>query len=296
MDDDLRLLAAALAKPEPSADTVERRRHQLRNTMREPARAPRRRRSRRPLLALGTAAATAAAAVTVIVASDTGPSAPPPSRNGTAVAEMSGPQVLLAAATVAEAQPATSGTYWYVRSAGRSGTANAGTYESWTTADGRRWYRAEGKAVTRLPGRHPIALERAGLELAEIERLPTDPEELKKALLEGASGVPAAEKGDITQETLMLMLLSDLLVELPAPPKVRAAALRALAALPHVENKGKAPGGQSLLFAGDGGGTKLLVDLKNAAVQTEGYADVNGKQESMGVRTTTARWTDEPPR
>ncbi|QFG22748.1 CU044_5270 family protein [Actinomadura sp. WMMB 499] len=291
MDDDLRLLAATLTKPEPSADTVERRRHQLQNEMRRPARA--RRRSRRPLIAIGTAAATAAAAVAIVVTDGGSPA--PPSGDRTTVAQMSGPQVLLAAATVAESQPKTSGTYWHIEQAGRPGTPMAGTVETWTTVDGRKWVRIDDGKLTRRPGRHPIALRGTDLELADIEKLPTTPEELKKALLEWASRGTWTE-AQITQESNMVYWLSSLLAELPAPPKVRAAALRALATLPNVENRGKVPGGQSLVFAGDGGGTKLVIDLENATVNGEGYADINGTEEGMGAITTTAGWTDEPPR
>ncbi|MFD0532629.1 hypothetical protein ACFQY7_01240 [Actinomadura luteofluorescens] len=98
------------------------------------------------------------------------------------------------------------------------------------------------------------------------------------------------------RETLTIMLLENLLSEVPAPPKVRAAALRALASLPDVKNLGRVPGGQSLQFSGQGGGTKLVVDPKTSAVSGEGYADINGRQESMGQTTITAAWTNEPPR
>ncbi|MFG2088662.1 MULTISPECIES: hypothetical protein [unclassified Spirillospora] len=104
------------------------------------------------------------------------------------------------------------------------------------------------------------------------------------------------ENAEITEETHLLLLLTGLLGDVPAPPKVRAAALRALAALPHVENRGKVPGGQSLLFAADGGGTNLVVNPKTSAVNAEGFADINGGRESMGSTNSTSGWTNELPR
>ncbi|MGW2309639.1 CU044_5270 family protein [Actinomadura luteofluorescens] len=287
--DDLQLLEAALTKPEPSAETLDRRRHQLQNTMRGPVRTHR---SRRPMLAIG---ATAAAGTVAVAVAATGALAPGSAhKDRTTTAEMSGSQVLLVAATTAETKPAASGTYWHVKNVGATGTAQ--TFESWTTTDGRRWVRVQGGAVTKLPGRHPITVRRTHLRMEQVAKLPASPSALKARLL-GSATVPAKDsKNPAVRETLTIMLLENLLSEVPAPPKVRAAALRALASLPDVKNLGRVPGGQSLQFSGQGGGTKLVVDPKTSAVSGEGYADINGRQESMGQTTTTAAWTNEPPR
>src|SRR3954463_13131468 len=105
--DELQLLRAVLTEPDPSGDVVDRSRQRLRTTMRDPAR---RRRAPWMAAALGL---TAAATVAVVIASNvtappTAPAGPP------AAADLSGRQVLLAAATTAESRPATSGTYWHV--------------------------------------------------------------------------------------------------------------------------------------------------------------------------------------
>ncbi|TDB94877.1 CU044_5270 family protein [Actinomadura sp. 7K534] len=284
--DDLQLIGATLTKPEPSAETIERGRHQLQNAMREPVR---RRRAWRPVLAIGVAAATGAAAVALV----TGGGSPDPAGEGTATVQMSGPQVLLAAATVAETKPAASGTYWHVKSVAPN-SANFKTFESWTTVDGRQWVRYDEGALKKLPGRHPITVRGTRLGLAQIAELPTSAAELKATLLN--SRTTGQKRAQITEETNLLLLLTDLLSDVPAPPKVRAAALRALATLPHVKNLGKVPGGQSLLFAADGGGTELVVNPETSEVNAEGYADVNGKRESMGGISSTSRWTDELPR
>ncbi|TDC58937.1 hypothetical protein E1200_32740 [Actinomadura sp. GC306] len=286
--DDLRLLGATLTKPDPSDETVEAGRRRLQIAMREPVR---RRRARRPVIAIGVAVATGGAAVAIVVGGGGAPDAG--SKDGTAVVQMSGSQVLLAAATAAETKPAGSGRYWYVRSHSPS-SANYKTFESWTTVDGRQWSRFDGGALETSPERSPITVRGTRLGLAEIAELPTSANELKATLLK--SRTTEQRRAQITEETSLLVLLTDLLSDVPAPPKVRAAALRALATLPHVKNLGKAPGGQKLLFAGDGGGTKLVVNPKTSEVSAEGYADVNGKQESMGGTTSASRWTDELPR
>lgn len=287
--DELQLLEATLTKPAPSADVIDRRRHQLQDTMRGPVRARRSRLSRRPMIMIGVTAATAAASV-AIVATDAAP--PSPSKDGEIAVQMSGSQVLLVAATAAESKPATTGTYWHVKSVGPEHRI----YESWTKTDGQRWYRLQGEPVTKLPGRHPIRVRRTDLGVAQIAKLPTSAAALKVKLLKSAT-VPAKNSKDpMVKETFTIMLLGDLLSRVPAPPKVRAAAFRALAELPHIKNQGRVSGGQSLLFSGQGGGTKLVVDPKTTAVSAEGFADINGKQESMGGSTITAGWTDRLPR
>src|SRR2546423_201221 len=61
------------------------------------------------------------------------PAAPPPQAVAPVV---TGQEVLLAAATVAERTPAGTGKYWHVK-------ITEGTFalEFWTTADGHQWYR-----------------------------------------------------------------------------------------------------------------------------------------------------------
>ncbi|RFU39305.1 hypothetical protein DZF91_23110, partial [Actinomadura logoneensis] len=62
MDDDLRVLADTLAKPDPARDVVDRRRHQLQNAMRGgAARAPGRRRVHWAVGGTGLTAGVAAA-------------------------------------------------------------------------------------------------------------------------------------------------------------------------------------------------------------------------------------------
>ena len=113
---DLQTLRAALTSDEVPQDVVDRSRHRLQNRM---LAAPRRR--MRPLtLGAGLVAAAAAAAVVVATLPGTPASTPPQ-----AVAPVvTGQQVLLAAATVAEQSPAGTGKYWHVKT-----TEAKGVYE-----------------------------------------------------------------------------------------------------------------------------------------------------------------------
>ncbi|MFV2172565.1 CU044_5270 family protein [Actinomadura sp. LOL_016] len=281
--DDLKIIEAALTKPEPSSDTIDRRRHQLQNAMREPVRA---RRSRRPFIAIGVTAATAVAAVTVVTSGGESPGQP---GDRSPVVQMSGRQALLAAATAAEAGPGASGKYWHVERT-RLHSGEYPTFESWTMADGRQWSRVGDGPVAKVPGRHPIVVPGTDLGMAEIAELPTAPAEMKSALLDTEFKNPETPK-----EMRTLFLLTGLLSRVPAPPKVRATALRVLATLPDVVNTGKADDGQSLVFAWKGGGPKLIVNPKTAAIRTEGSVGANGEAASTGLGVT-ARWTDELPR
>jgi hypothetical protein len=94
---------------------------------------------------------------------------------------------------------------------------------------------------------------------------------------------------------MFLYVLSGLLDEVPAPSKVRAAAFRALAALPHITNLGRVEGGYSLRFAMGDGGTQLVVDPKTTTVMAEGFTSFGGGKQSMGTDTRTGEWTNQLP-
>jgi hypothetical protein len=70
---------------------------------------------------------------------------------------------------------------------------------------------------------------------AEAAKLPTDPVALKKYLL----GIHGRIKDSGAADRWLFSWASQLLVELPAPPGVRAAALRVIADLPDVRSQGR---------------------------------------------------------
>src|ERR1039457_98960 len=138
--DDLKMLGALLAKPDPSRDAFDRGRRRLQETIRGPVR-----RHRARWLGAGLSLTAAAAAVVVVVASVT--SAPAPHHRPATVTQ-SGQQILLAAATSAEQASDGSGAYWHVKTVITD--FPGGGYETWTTRDGETWRRhakTNGKVV-----------------------------------------------------------------------------------------------------------------------------------------------------
>ena len=278
--DDLRALGSVLTKPDPSTEMIGRSRQRLRTTMRGPARRPRTR-----LLAGGLGLTAAAAAATVVIASQ--PTTPTPTPNSPpAQAALSGRQVLLAAATSAEAKPASSGTYWHVKKVSSVSGKHRTTFETWSRKDGMTWMRDGSGPVKVDRSRKSFVLGRTRYTFAQLQRLPTDPGKLKAK----------ARDPQNTFEGVLIYNLDELLYDLPVPPKVRAAAFRALAVLPDITNLGKVRGGQHLRFSIDGAGTDMIVDPKTTNVSDGGFTDFGGDRKSMGTFTWTSGWTNVLPR
>jgi hypothetical protein len=209
--------------------------------------APRRRGGRLGWLVGGTIV-TAAAATFAVVISPAQPGAPAPPGQQQAsppLDELSGQQILLRAADVAQTQPEGTGAYWHV--AQEIPVAGAPKpiqlYQDWTTRDGVHYSMPDG-----YPGVSVINLETGFsvggslLTLARLEGLPTDPDKLKTWMTNGYLRRNTPDD----MAFLVPYGLSNLLWEVPAPPAVRSAALRALAAMPNVANLGAVDGGQAL--------------------------------------------------
>ncbi|WP_020642652.1 CU044_5270 family protein [Amycolatopsis balhimycina] len=288
---DLQTLRAALIPAEPAQDVVDRSRHRLQNRM---LAVPRRR--VRPL-AIGAGLVAAAAAAAVVVA--TLPGAPAPAPQPQAVAPVvTGQQVLLAAATVAERAPAGTGTYWHVRT-----KVDNSAWEYWTKADGKVWFRGEksqGRVVPlALP--MPFRLVAADVTLDQLLALPTEPTTLRDWIANALEHSDArTSAGPLTasdREVALLQSLVSLVSTLPAPPAVRAAAFRAIAAYPGVRALGAVPGGQGLLLPGD---DRLVVDPATGRVNgtsvlvTGDGAMMHGAEP--GSITVSAEWTDRLPK
>ncbi|WIY04357.1 CU044_5270 family protein [Amycolatopsis mongoliensis] len=278
---DLETLRAALLPDEPAQDVVDRSRHRLQNHMLG------RRRKRVLPLAIGAGLAAAAAAVAVVVTAVPGPPAPPPPPQAVAPVDP-GRQILLAAATAAERAQVGAGKYWHTTT--KVGKA---TWEYWTTTDGQEWYRGEithGKAKL-LPRARPIRINGDDdVTLSTILALPADPAALRDWLADGLTrhGTPANQR-----DTAVLQSLIDLVSTVPAPPAVRAAAFRAIAAYPDVS---ALPDGKGVRLPGGG---RLVVDP--ATGQVDGSSvflgpdgqpahDANGDTYAV-----SGEWTDDLP-
>ena len=267
----------------------------------------------------GIGLAAAAVAVAVIAAvmftsgpPRTGPGAPVRStatRHHPATAKQSVQQMLLTAAASAQRAPAGSGSYWYVRVRAATGNGNK-LYlaESWTKRDGQTWIRDQkGGTPIELP-RSPAVLGPfflGGRELTfhQLQHLPADPAALTRWIVTnaarhgGKSGGPVPSKAQERED--IFDSLDSLLSELPAPPQVRAAAFRALAALPGVTSLGQAGGGQGVRFTLLGGQqATLVIDPASGQIRaTNFFVDNQGAEfwQKIPNATITGRWTDTLP-
>lgn len=306
---DLQTLRAALTQDEPSRDVVDRSRHRLRNRIQGGRRAMPR---RTVWLAAGATVTAAAAAVTIVVVPSE-PAAPGGGQSASTTEKktdtgqektVTGPEILLAAATAAEQEPAGSGTYWHVTIT--TDRPKGDEYEYWTKPNGEWWLRSlktggEVMAMA-LYDPMPFGLVGAELTLEQLRALPTDPEALKAfiatAIENGAGMTSAGPLKDVPElfEQAKFDSLLSLVSTLPAPPAVRATAFRAIATYPGVENLGPVPGGQGLLLPDD---VRFVVDPATGRVNgTSRYITSDGGQYTVGEGDTAkivAEWTDTLP-
>ncbi|MFC5180527.1 CU044_5270 family protein [Actinomadura harenae] len=275
---------------------------------------------RRPVRpAWGLAFAGAATAGTLAVALVAGQPNGTPSRNGPAHEAPpradSARTVLLTAAEHAETRP--TGKYWHVETTyARPG---ASVDAEWMTLDGQYWLAF--RTPKPEPGEKSTGLfkEKKGVPLmvtvlgpnpplSALQKLPTDPKALR------ALADRSVAKHDMPY-TLVEVLIG-LLTDQPAPPKVRAAAFRALADVPGVRSLGPATDprgrhGTALAYSTSTPGvqrvtTQLIIDTGTSQVLAKTIAGSKTGRTREGVTKTTpftstllylaAGWTDEGPR
>ena len=239
---------------------------------------------------LGVAAAATTALVLSIGSTPAVPGGNPPVPGGASAARQEGQRILLAAASSAAAQP--SGAYWhFTEKTTVAGTSQ--TDEEWVSHDMKYWSAQPAcgtipaGVVADGPGYGGFAYKRGGylLTYQQTEHLPTNPEALAAWF---ARYTPPGSSTDswIADAVIALEWL------VPTPPLVRAAAFRALAALPIVTGLGPVPGGQGLLITQsrfDGGWEKLVIDPASALVRS----DTNAKGT---ITIEAANWTNQLPR
>ncbi|MBT2206710.1 CU044_5270 family protein [Actinomadura sp. NEAU-AAG7] len=142
------------------------------------------------------------------------------------------------------------------------------------------------------------------MSFTQVRALPTDPaglrDAIRNAMLHNDDGpVPADAQTGFVRECL-----TGLLSDVPAPPKVRAAAYRALAGMPGVKATGAADDGTGRAGVGiliqdrGGAGTRLTIDPKTSFVLAEtrepGGAPLPVKGHTL-IHLQVG-WTDEGPR
>lgn len=302
---DLQTLHAALTGDEPSQDVVDRSRHRLQNRINGGRRAfPK----RTAWLAVGTGltVAVAAAAVAIsVVPSGSSPDTSTSSQATTKTKTVTGQEILLAAATAAEQAPDSSGTYWHLKVTYQRGGHTEDGYETWTKPNGETWSRSAksgGKVVSlALVNSHPFDLFGAGMTLEQLRALPTDPAALQawiaEAITNGAGRTSAGPLKDVPElfEQAKFDSLVSLVSTLPAPPEVRAAAFRALAAYPGVKNLGPVSGGQALELPS---GKRFVVDPATGQLTGTSTYVLDGGTVTMAdgdSATITGEWTDTLP-
>jgi hypothetical protein len=316
---DLKLIGALLAKPGPSQDVVERGRRQLENAIHAPARhrwsgwlamigRPARRRARWLAAGAGISVAAAVAITAVVV----------PSRTSGGLTHLTGRQILLTAARVAQAQPVTSGRYWDVKvvwqigpgsmgGGGLGGASATGSSESWADRDGHVWVSGpHGTAIKVAHPAHGFVFHVGGITLsyAGLQNLPTTSAALTTWVVNAVkaeNSVPPPSAAASARFNGLVANLVSLLSEYPAPPAVRAATFRALAALPGVRTLGRVDGGLAVLVESPPGGEqvieKLVIDPATAQLRTVvAYGRIGGALKPVATtHYVICQWTNQLP-
>jgi hypothetical protein len=281
---------------------------QIHQELRSAEHAPRRSPMRRPAFLASALTAVAAAAVAAVVIGTGGSGISGGGQAPPATTSLSGPQILLAAATTAERAPEASGTYWYLKVVSKGGTDSGNQWETWTQPGGQTWFRGERKTggkVVEITQPTPFRLGGPEVSFEQLQKLPTDPDALKAWIADSikhsdvrtSAGKPDAKM----QAQFVFDGLISLVSELPAPPKVRAAAFRAIASYPNVESLGAVEGGQGLLITfEDGTPARLVVDPATSQIrETNFFVTADGSSASAGNGgsfTIVAEWTNSLPK
>jgi hypothetical protein len=264
----------------------------------------------------GGTAMTAALAAAVIFAVTPGTTQPGPSPDQSSGDLSSGQQILLAAATVAQARPGNTGKYWHVKQQYEM-DGSTDTLENWTAHNGSVYGLSPERDSVWLLHTGGLSVAGSQLTLEQLQQLPTDPAALKTWVtdsfthpqtLEPMPGgqTPPVGVMDIPAEVLpghVASALGDLLY-LPAPPAVRAAALRALATMPNVTNLGAKDGGRALKISFPpppadkfpGGKLPAGADHVILIIDTKTSMLLSTTNYQGTIRIVTAEWTDKMPK
>jgi len=131
------------------------------------------------------------------------------------------------------------------------------------------------------------------LTFHELQKLPTAPTALTAWIVKSLPDVAASYRDGVVIDAL-----TSLLANVPAPPNVRAAAFRAIAARPNVKSLGPVAGGQALQIPSLGGSIRLVVDPATSIVHSTGYVVGHGANSfTKGIVTVLdAEWTNALPK
>jgi hypothetical protein len=172
-------------------------------------------------------------------------------------------------------------------------------------------------SLTRVGDDTFVVSEGRELTFAQLQRLPEDPDALRDWVVDAAKDdLDPSVSADILDHNVA-EVLAKLLVDVPAPPDVRAAAYRALADMPNVESTGPTrdelgrvgigilidAGGRAVIFVRGAGGPykagkltlKLIIDPDTSHVLAR-QANVGSSSDPVsGTLILEVGWTDEKP-
>jgi hypothetical protein len=163
-----------------------------------------------------------------------------------------GQRILLSAAIVADSRPAGTGKYWHLKEVVPDINGVPKTLDTWIAHDGTSYAEPQGSTgVVRLQVGGGFQVGASALTLDQLNALPADPVALKAWITDSYAHSPLAGAAAAADDlpAMVAVTLSSLLWEVPAPPAVRAAAFRLLAAMPNVTSLGQVDGGEALRIA-----------------------------------------------
>jgi hypothetical protein len=192
--------------------------------------------------------------------------------------------------------------------------AAAGKPTTWQVAadnaEGHRTLRATpGKATLETMSASLFLQSLGGFDTVQVNALPTAPAELKKLFQDRiVERADAALPGTAAGDANLFRAMTDLLVQVPAPPAVRAAAFEVIADLPGItiqEHVTDAEGrdGVRITLQQNGSGVdqanSIILNPASHQVFARGYdatASGGGKAVKSGTETfLTIGWTDAKP-
>jgi hypothetical protein len=161
-----------------------------------------------------------------------------------------------------------------------------------------------------------VVVEGRKLTFAQLQRLPDDPEALRDWVVDAVKDdLDPSASADILHYNVA-EVLANLLVDVPAPPDVRAAAFRALADMPNVTSMGPTrdelgrAGVGIMINAGDWAGVvvpggrrfkageltrTLIIDPDTSHVLSTQTSVGEGTDPISGTLILEVGWTDEEP-
>jgi hypothetical protein len=142
---------------------------------------------------------------------------------------------------------------------------------------------------------HPGSLQPGVLTFGQLQKLPANPVALTAKIVAINSAAKRWMPLPDPQREQVFLSLTNLVAGLPVPPQVRAAAFRAMAALPGVTSLGPADGGQGLRF-GLGGSKSATLVVDPATSQVKETLTVVGVGGEVSSDSVAAQWTNHRPK